>query len=76
MTHLDLSGNNISGEQGGKAVASLLMRKIKSRGGRELEVLNLANNKLGDKGFAALIHELLLPDNSVKTLNVARNGVE
>lgn len=77
LLHLDLSENRLEGMRGGILINRILARKCRKRGGQDLEYLNLANNNLGQDGFAAITHQLILSDCYERlTLNVANNCIE
>jgi Ran GTPase-activating protein (RanGAP) involved in mRNA processing and transport len=75
LLHLDLSYNRIEGARGGTAIARIIMRRVVSRGGMQLQNLNLAHNKLGNSGFAAIVHVLLHPQSFLGRLNVSYNEI-
>ena len=76
LLHLDLSSNMLEGPRGGTVVSRILSRKCYLRGGQDIEYLNLANNKLGSGGFAAITQQLIVNNYENLTLNVAYNGIE
>lgn len=56
-------------------MARIIMCKAVSRGGVQLQNLNLARNKLGSSGFAAIVHVLLHPKSFLDRLNVSFNEI-
>ena len=75
LLHLDLAQNRIEGTRGGAAIAKILSRSMKKRGGEDLIYLDLARNALSDGGFAAINHQILVSDAQIETINFAHNGI-
>ena len=74
LLHIDLSQNRLEGTRGGAAINRILGRRCKDFGGVDLEHLDLANNKLGNGGFAAITHHLITnEDYDTLTLNLSNN---
>ena len=75
--HLDLSQNRLEGTRGGAAINRILGRRCKDFGGVDLKHLDLANNKLGNGGFAAITHHLITnEDYDTLTLNISNNEID
>ena len=70
-----MSNNRLEGARAGFAIARILSRKCLSRGGRDLNDLNLSQNKIQDAGLTFIVHELLQHGNELETLNLAYNEI-
>ena len=76
LIYLDLSQNRLEGARGGTVITRLLSRHCASRGGFDIQHINLANNKLGSGGFSTITTHLIFNSYDSLTLNMAQNGIE
>ena len=71
LLYVDLSQNRLEGVRGGTVITHLLSRNCASRGGSDIQHINLANNKLGSGGFSTITTHLIINSHDVLALNMA-----